>query len=361
MKIAIIGTRGIPNNYGGFEQLAEHLSLGLKNHGNEVYVYNSSHHIYKEKEWNGINIIHINDPEKTIGTAGQFIYDLGCILDARKHSFDVILNLGYTSSSVWMKLLPRNSRIITNMDGLEWKRTKYNKLTQKFLKYAEKLAVRGSDVLVADSVAIKAYLEKTYHAGSEYIAYGADLFTDPDETVLESFKAGKYGYNMLIARMEPENNIEMILDGVVKSQSQRPFFIVGNTENKFGKYLRNKFKDDRRIIFTGPIYKHKTINNLRYFSNLYFHGHSVGGTNPSLLEAMACSCLIGSHNNEFNRGVLGGDAYYFQNPGEVAAILDQKIKTSSEATEFVRSNFEKVRTHFSWEKIVNDYERIMTT
>src|SRR3954469_21645145 len=122
MKIAIIGTRGIPNNYGGFEQLAQYLSLGLKEMGHEVYVYNSSKHPYQEKEWKGIHIVHRFDPEKRIGTVGQFLYDFSCIIHTRKEHFDVILNLGYTSSSVWMRFFPVKSKVITNMDGLEWKR-----------------------------------------------------------------------------------------------------------------------------------------------------------------------------------------------------------------------------------------------
>src|ERR1043165_2626210 len=146
MKIAILGTRGIPNQYGGFEQLATCLSLGLRDRGHEVYVYSSSRHNYQEAQWQGIHLIHQYDPEKRLGTAGQFIYDLNCILDTRKRNFDVILNLGYTSSAVWMGLFRKPARVVTNMDGLEWKRTKYSAPVQKFLLYSEKRAVSNSDV-----------------------------------------------------------------------------------------------------------------------------------------------------------------------------------------------------------------------
>ena len=124
MKIAIIGTRGIPNHYGGFEQCAQYLALGLVKRGFEVIVYNSHDHPYQEKEWNGVQIVHCYDPEDKLGTVGQFIYDLICILDIRKRKCDVILQLGYTSSSVWGWLLPKKVVVTTNMDGLEWKRTK---------------------------------------------------------------------------------------------------------------------------------------------------------------------------------------------------------------------------------------------
>ena len=136
MKIAIIGTRGIPNHYGGFEQFAEYLAVYLVKHNCEVYVYNSYNHPYQEPVFNGVNIIHCRDPEKKMGTIGQFIYDLNCILDTRNKDLDVILQLGYTSSSIWSFLLPKKPIIITNMDGLEWKRSKYWFLVRKFLKIA---------------------------------------------------------------------------------------------------------------------------------------------------------------------------------------------------------------------------------
>src|SRR3982750_1944781 len=119
MNIAIIGTRGIPNRYGGFEQLAEMLSVGLLQKGHSVTVYNSHKHPYQQKEWSGVKIIHCYDAEHILGTAGQFIYDLNCIRNAGKENFDVLLFLGYTSSSVWGRLFPKGSIIISNMDGLE--------------------------------------------------------------------------------------------------------------------------------------------------------------------------------------------------------------------------------------------------
>ncbi|MDP4211054.1 MAG: DUF1972 domain-containing protein, partial [Bacteroidota bacterium] len=120
MRIGIIGSRGIPNHYGGFERLAEQLSRGLVNKGHEVCVYNSHNHPYVENTWRGVNNIHCYDPEHLIGCSGQFIDDLNCMLDARSRKFDIILILGYTSSSIWTRLLPRSSTIIYHMDGLEW-------------------------------------------------------------------------------------------------------------------------------------------------------------------------------------------------------------------------------------------------
>lgn len=354
MKIAILGTRGIPNNYGGFEQFAEYLALGLVNKGHSVTVYNSHNHPYQEREWNGVQIQHIYDPENKIGTAGQFVYDFLSILDTRKKDFDIILQLGYTSSSVFFDFHPKKSIVVTNMDGLEWKRTKFSAKVQKFLQWAESLAVKKSHHLVSDSVGIENYLKKKYEIDSTYIPYGSHLFHDENSSVLEKYGVKPYAYNMLIARLEPENSIETILDGVVQADNDITFLLIGKYETKFGEYLKNKFSENKNIKFIGGVYDINTLNNLRYFSNLYFHGHTVGGTNPSLLEAMASSSLICANDNEFNSAILEEDAFYFSNSDDVTTVLTTVSYTNHR--DKIENNKKKITKLYTWKKIVNQYE-----
>lgn len=356
MKIGILGTRGIPNAYGGFEQFAQYLANGLVKKGQEVSVYNSSNHPYKESDWNGIHIIHCYDPENKIGTAGQFIYDYNCLRDARKRDFDVLLQLGYTSSSVWQRWWPKKTINIVNMDGLEWKRSKYSRLTQKFLQWAERIAVKHADILIADSLGIKEYIEKKYVKDAHYIAYGADIPDHFSESILVEFSLQKKQYYLLIARMEPENNIEMIIEGYLASRKDYPLIIIGNTENKYGQYLLTKYSSDS-VQFRGSIYDQPIVNSLRHFSTLYFHGHSVGGTNPSLLEAMACGCTIAAHDNEFNRAILTDDAFYFLTPRDIKNILNNPVN-GAELTNRKNLNLEKIKNVYNWEQIINDYENI---
>lgn len=355
MRIAILGTRGIPNNYGGFEQFAEYISVGLFQKGHEVFVYSPHNHQFKKPTWNGVNLIHCFDPEFKIGTAGQFIYDLNCIIDSRKRNFDVILQLGYTSSSIWSFLFPKKSILITNMDGLEWKRTKYGKYTQKFLKFAESLAVRHSTYLISDSIGIRDYVLDTYKVNSEYIPYGANIFESPNFLDLEKYPIKPYEYDMLIARLEPENSIEIILDGFTQSTTERKFVVVGNKKTKYGELLLKKYENDKRILFFGSLYDMKLVNNLRYYSNLYFHGHTVGGTNPSLLEAMASNALIAANNNQFNETILGSDAFYFNTANEVKIIIENVIKNEAQL-EKVSANLNKINNTFSWNRIISSYE-----
>jgi glycosyltransferase involved in cell wall biosynthesis len=263
--------------------------------------------------------------------------------------------MGYTSSSVWGSLYPKDSAIITNMDGLEWKRSKYSRHVQKFLEYAEKLAVKHSQYYISDSLVIKSYLADKYAIDSKYIPYGADLFSDDEREQLSTEEALKEDYFLLMARMEPENNIETILQGFNNSNSRKQFKVLGDTGNRFGKFITHKFKNDDRIQFKGSIFNNAQVRSLQNNSYLYFHGHSVGGTNPSLLEAMASEALIAAHNNPFNKSVLHTDAFYFSNAGEVKNIVENVQRKEHEKT-MMSNNLHKIKYQFNWESIIDQYE-----
>jgi glycosyltransferase involved in cell wall biosynthesis len=354
LKLGILGTRGIPNHYGGYEQAATYLSAGLVKKGFAVTVYNSHNHPYRGKDWNGVEIVRCYDPEYKTGTAGQFIYDLNCIRHARKRNYDALLLMGYTSSSVWGRFYPKKTVIISNMDGLEWKRTKYSAPVRQYLRYAEKLAVRYSDYLVADSPVIRDYLEEKYRATSRYIPYGATIYNNESVAWLGKYQVSPGEYYMLMARMEPENNIEMILDGYTASASAKKFIVIGNTNNTYGKQLKKKFGKEKNILFTGPLFDQEELHSLKFFSRMYFHGHSVGGTNPSLLEAMASRTLIAAHDNPFNRTILDGDAYYFSSVEEVKNSIDGTADKENEES-MVRHNLRKIKEEYNWQAVIDQY------
>lgn len=354
LKIAITGCRGIPNFYGGFEKMAECISVGLVNRGHEVTVYNSHNHPYQKKDFHGVRIKHCYDPEYLLGTAGQFIYDWNCIQHARKQDYDVLLFLGYTSSSVWGNFFPKKPVIISNMDGLEWKRSKYNHLTQQFLKRAEKWAIKHSHFYIADSVVIQNYLQKKYKIQCQYIPYGSEISYLNNNSLLSFYHISSQEYFLLMSRMAPENNIETILDGFNKSNSEKKFLVIGNTNNSFGQKIQKKFKEDKRILFAGAIYDTTVTHTLKYFSALYFHGHSVGGTNPSLLEAMGSGSLIAAHQNEFNLSVLQKDAYYFQSSKDVEQLIESVSRDKKEE-QMVQNNLLKIERKYNWASIIEQY------
>jgi len=357
MKIGILGSRGIPNAYGGFEQFAEYLSVGLHEKGHSVFVYNSSLHLYKQSQWKGVNIIYCNDWENKLGTAGQLIYDLNCLKDARKRNFDVLLHLGYTSDAVWHKQWPKTAVNMMNMDGLEWKRAKYGITAKLFLKWSESLVAKKADILIADSTIIQDHLLKKYKKHSAYIPYGASVFDTPNADILKKIYLQPFSYFLMIGRIEPENNMEMVIKAWLASQTRYPLCIIGNTSTRMGKYLLKKY-GGTNIIFPGAVYDTETINNLRYFSSIYFHGHSVGGTNPSLLEAMACDCRVVAHNNSFNRSVLGEDADYFRKVEDIILVINTAIDENI-IQKRKKSNIEKIRSVYDPQKIIDDYEKLM--
>ena len=356
MKLAILGTRGIPNNYGGFEQCAEILAVGLQKKGHEVTVYNPSYHNYRKKIFNGVTIKKIYSPNKLIGnSASNFVFDYLCFKDAVKSDYDIILELGLiTSSPSIIFVRHRGKIIVTNIDGIEWRRKKWNFIIRFITRNMEKLGIRSSDYLIADNLGIKDYLKKTYDISAKYIAYGADILDAPDSKILNDYnlKAGKF--ILCVGRIEPENNYEMIFKSYVKAKLNIPLIIIGNHLTKFGDYLKDKFKNEN-IYFFGAIYDKKILDNLRYYSKLYIHGHSVGGTNPSLIEAMSASALVLAHRNKFNLSVLTNNELAFSNSDELKELLlDTKI--ISEKKKHISENLKIIKEKFSWQKIIDDYE-----
>ncbi len=358
LSIGIIGTRGIPNRYGGFEQFAEFLSVGLVEKGHQVSVYSPHNHAFLESTYKGVSIIHIYDPEYKWGTKGQFVYDFNCIKDSRSRNFDIILQLGYTSSAIFWWLFSKNSVVITNMDGLEWMRSKFSESVKRFLKFSERLAAKHSQALVADSLGIQAHLKKKYGVDSSYIPYGAVAFENPEKQKVVDAGFNPNHYFLVIARIEPENNVETIIKGYLKTNSTLPLIIVGGMTTPFAAHLKSEYGNRPQIKFVGGIYDQNLLDNLRFYSAMYFHGHSVGGTNPSLLEAMASSAYICANENSFNRAILNDEALYFKNDDDVAEHVNQFSVSDANRVDFIDRNFEKIKSLYTWESIINHYEEL---
>ena len=356
MKIAILGTRGIPNNYGGFEQCAEYLSVGLVEKGHQVSVYSPDFHPYKEENYKGVRIIRKKGLKSFLGnSASNFIYDYLCFKDAARKDFDIILELGLITSALSIIFCNhKNKVVVTNLDGLEWKRSKWNYLVQKITKALEKYGVKHSDYLIADNVGIQKYIVDEYNRNAEFISYGAVDTAAPSPNFLKEYSLVPDNYILTIARLEPENNLEMMFDGYIESKIQTPYFVVGNHLTEYGDFLKDKYRNTG-IIFLGGIFNKPHLDNIRYYSSFYLHGHSVGGTNPALLEAMAAKTFILAHDNQFNKSVLYQDAYYFNSPKTLAALLENK-EISNNKIEFAQNNLSKIVEVYSWSIVVDQYE-----
>ena len=366
MKIAFVSTRGIPNNYGGFEQFAEYISVGMAQRGHEVVVYSPKFHPYQESTYKGVRIKHIYSPETWMGSSvGSFFYDFASLRDAlKKEDFDIIYEAGYTSiipAYIWFNVKKRKRPIFTtNMDGLENKRSKFSPMVRRFLDWEEKMAVKYSHYLIADNMGIHDYYKEKYGKESKFLAYGADIHDDFKAEYLEEFGLKSEEYYILIARLEPENNIVMAIEGYLhsKENGRRPLIVVGKTNTPHGQELVEKYGNERNVEFVGGIYDFKKLDSVRHFSKAYFHGHSVGGTNPSLLEAMAAGCFIFAHDNIFNRAVLKENAFYYPSADKVTEYLN-RIDTIAEGSkiQYTARNIEVIRNEYSWESLIDKHEK----
>src|SRR5574341_1318554 len=231
--------------------------------------------------------------------------------------------------------------------------SKWNAVAKAIIKYSEKLALELSDASVSDNLGMQKYFLNTYGKETAYIPYGAELVHEPRADHLRRFNAVPYRYYMLVARFQPDNNFEMILDGYSMSRSDEPFLVVGDHHNRYGEFLKRKYKTNPGIRFMGGIYDYGLLSALRWHAKMYFHGHSCGGTNPSLLEAMASNAYIAAHDNLFNRNVLGEQGLYFHDAQNVARLIMQY--SDRHRDEFIAENREKIEKTFNWQKVTEAY------
>lgn len=364
-RVAILGSRGIPARYGGFETFAEQLALGLVRAGMDVTVFAEAaadHPAPPAFDYQGIRVQPI--PLRTLGPATTIWYDLVCLWHARR-GFDVVYMLGYGAAfACW---LPRcwGAQVWINMDGLEWKRSKWHPLARAYLRGMEACMARVATRVLADAQAIQRYYQARYPTGAPvtFIPYGAHLPATADTregltAQLQTWHLAPDAYLLIVARMEPENHILEMLQAylAVADRLPWPLVVVGEhrATNAYCARLRQLNHD--QIRFIGPVYDAAQLTALRRGARAYLHGHSVGGTNPSLLEAMACSNLVMAHDNPFNREVLGEDGLYFSASATLSTLLEELTQLEDRARQRHRQAvFTKVQSAYSWPGVIAAY------
>lgn len=322
MKVAIIGTVGVPANYGGFETLAENLIkyndaaalpnqitvyCSTKNYSTNIPSYLSAKLKYVPLNANG---------------AQSILYDIWSIFSSIYNHHDVILLLGVSGAIVLpiIRFLS-NIRVIVNIDGVEWRRPKWNRLARLFLRLSEKIAVRFSDEVIADNRIMAEYIKKAYDIDCSIISYGGDHAVKINSTNLDNLILPSK-YALSICRIEPENNVPIILEAF-SQQSEISLLVVGNWDNsEYGNKLRMKYSDYRNILMLDPIYDLGKLNSLRSNAFIYVHGHSAGGTNPSLVEAMHFGIPILTYDCNFNRATTEEKALFFTNSDELLSLIN---------------------------------------
>ena len=348
-RLAITGSRGLPNRYGGYEELVDHLALGLAARGWRVDVATSSTHPVREWSHPGVRRrVHL-DPEPWMGSAGQFIYDLLSLRDAARQRPDVHLTLGTTSSAPWLAIkgLRGSAPLAVHLDGLEWMRGKYSPAVQRYLKWAERTAAEAADLLVADHPEMARYAAR-YAKPCAEIAYGVDDPAPADLTVLRRFGLQPGSYALIIARLVPENHVRLAAEAL---SPHCPVVVVGPWDNPEGRTLQGH----PNVHLLGAQFDAEVLNALRAGCGLYVHGHSAGGTNPGLLQAMAAGCAIAAHDNVFNRGILGEPAAYFTATEAHEGLAAAWAGRDS----LVRDHRARLEKGFRWPAVVEAYDRTL--
>jgi glycosyltransferase involved in cell wall biosynthesis len=355
--IQILGTRGIPAQHGGFETFAEHFSIYLQQKGWQVTVYcqeEGTGEIY-EDEWNGIQRIHI--PVTQEGAKGTVVFDWKSTLHAAKRKVPV-LTLGYNTAILSILYRMKGVKNLINMDGIEWRRGKWSPLERAWLYVNEKLGAWLGNHLIADHPEIKNHLSKFVSSSKiTVIPYSADILGTADESLLGPLGLEKNRYAVLIARPEQENSILEIVRAYSQARRGMPLVILGNYTPETNSYHRLVIDAaGAEVKFVGAIYDKDVVQALRFFARFYVHGHTVGGTNPSLVEALGAGSPVLAHNNKFNRWVAGEGARYFATEDECAEQIDILLHDDELIASMRKHSFQQMTNNFTWDKIHQSYE-----
>lgn len=360
MKLAILGTRGIPARYGGFETFAEELAVRLANRGVDVTVYCEAGQEDAPESHKGVRLEYIPSPD--FGPLTTILFDIRCLIDARKR-FDAVYMLGYGVSAFCF--IPRiyGSNVWINMDGIEWGRAKWGLAARVYLKAMEAFAMYSPNRIIADAQGIKGFLEGRHRRvpPCDVIAYGAHVVDSvPQDAVLGEMGIETGGYYLVVCRLEPENHLLEIIEGFNASGSVSPLVIVGNHDIDTPYVKRLKAVSGKGVRFAGAVYDEAKLKALRYHCMAYFHGHSVGGTNPSLLEALGCGNIVIAHDNPFNREVAGDCGHYFKRPEAIPAFMAAIEGLSGRQRHEISARARLIiKERYDWDKIADKYLRLL--
>ncbi len=358
-QLSILGTRGIPAAHGGFETFAEYLALFLVEKGWDVVVYCQTHGSgeISVREWKGVTLIDV--PVTQQGALGTIVYDWKTVLHAA-NSDRLILTLGYNTALFNLRFRMGRKVNIINMDGIEWKRKKWKVHERAWLYLNERLGCLIGNHLIADHPEIEKHLQTRVSARKiTMIPYGAEEIITADETLLGELGLTPDGFALVVARPEPENSILEIVQAFSARRRGIRLVVLGNLNpggNAYHHRLLEAASDE--VMFPGAIYDKSVLAALRFHTRLYIHGHTVGGTNPSLVEALGAGSPVLAHDNAYNRWVAGQGAAYFSDQESCANRLDELLNDASRISEMSEWSRRRFRESFRWDSVLEAYEQV---
>jgi len=358
VRIAMVGTRGLPARYGGFETCVEEVGWRLTAAGHDVVVYCR---VSERKtsdgptRYRGMTLVHL--PAVRRRSLETLSHTALSVAHITARPTDVVILFNAANAPLLPLLRGRGIPVATHVDGLEWQRGKWAGLGRRYYRVAESLAVRWSDALIADAEGISEYYESEFGVPTERISYGAPIIESRTPGVLSDLNLEPRGYHLVVARFEPENHVDVIVRGYCASSARRPLVVVGAAPYADGFTARVKCLADERVRFLGAVWDQAVLNELYANALTYQHGHSVGGTNPSLLRAIGAGAATDAFSVSFNRDVLGDAGRYWSTAGEISELV-QHAERDLEATLRRGERCRARGATYRWDDVAADYEKL---
>lgn len=359
--LIILGIRGIPAQHGGFETFAEKLALFLVSRGWLVTVYCQEDGASDtfESEWRDVKRIHI--PIERKGSSGTVLFDWKVTHHALGKS-GLFLTLGYNTAIFNLLQRLKGQTNIINMDGIEWRRDKWGAIAKAWFWLNERAGCWIGNHLIADHPKIKDHLATRVSANKiTMIPYGGDEVKSADASLLAPYNIEPGKFSVIIARPEPENSFLEMVRAFSRTPRNHTLVVLGNFKpeiNPFHRQVMDAASDE--VIFPGAIYEAPVVQALRFHSRFYLHGHRVGGTNPSLVEALGAGCAVIAHDNHFNRWVAGPEAVYFKDESACAVLFDRMLADDAAVVRMKAASRRRFHERFTWDQVLREYETLLT-
>lgn len=356
LHIAMVGTRGVPARYGGFETAIEHIGRRLVARGHAVTVYCRGDED-RPAQHEGMDLVHL--PALRQRAAETLSHTTLSLLHLQRHRPDVAFVFNAANAPLLPLLKIARVPFATHVDGLEWQRAKWGRIGRAYYQRAEWLSVRLSPAIIADAQGIADYYTRRYRAPSELIAYGAPIIhAGADRLVDADVAPGQF--HLVVARFEPENNVETIVRGYRDSRARKPLVVVGSAPYAaaYSARIEEAAAGDDRIRLLGGIWDDELLDQLYGNCATYLHGHSVGGTNPSLLRALGAGAPVIAFDCVFNREVAGDTGRYFPDAASVATAVEDAEEDADAVRARGDQGRERVRARYDWDDVTTRYEAL---
>ncbi|SNS68223.1 Glycosyltransferase involved in cell wall bisynthesis [Geodermatophilus saharensis] len=357
VSIALVGTRGVPARYGGFETAVEEVGRRLADRGHRVVVYCRTAPGAQEvppAEHLGMELVHLPAARRrSLETLSHTALSVRHLL---AHRTDAAIVFNAANAPLLPALRAARIPVATHVDGLEWRRAKWGPAGRRYYRVAESLAVRWSDVLIADAEGIAEYYREAFAAPTTLLTYGAPLIA-PGADRLAGAGLEPGGYHLVVARFEPENHVDVIVEGYAASDAAKPLVVVGSAPYADEYTRRVHALADERVRFLGGVWDQELLDQLYAHCATYLHGHSVGGTNPSLLRAIGAGAAVTAFDVDFNREVVRDSGRFFRTPQDVARQL-AAVEADPEGTRRAGERARVLARRYDWDEVADGYERL---